>query len=129
MMNIRSSVDMMSANKVNSRVPSRYPSGYMQKGDRIYVSVMQYGRRLLELCVDNVGSYTELMGEIRHAGRDIEGLTRVFIRNQARGWSEERPLKFYSDFPAPRRQRGRNEEGTMRRSTATRRMIAPWETH
>ena len=112
------------------RMQSRYPVGYMRRGDHIYVCVMQYGRRVLEFSVNNVDCYTALLGEIRHAGRDLDGLMRVFIRNHTRGWSEERPLKFYAGMPAPRGRRERNGvSGTVRPVSAARRMLAPWETH
>lgn len=113
-----------------SRVQSRYPVGYMRQGDHIYICVMQNGRRLLEFSVNNVDSYTALMGEIRHAGRELSGLTNVFIRNHTRGWSEERPLKFYAGLPAPRgRQRRRMLPEAVRPVASPRRMFAPWETH
>lgn len=127
-MNIRSSVGMMSADSLQvERVMARYPVGYMRRGDHIYVGVMQNGRRVLEFSVNNVESYTELMGEIRYAGQDLNGLSKVFIRNKTRGWSEERPIKFYNGLSAPRGRRMPGL-GRMVRPSATR-MLAPWETH
>ncbi|MDE6811374.1 MAG: hypothetical protein K2J15_03390, partial [Muribaculaceae bacterium] len=127
---IRSSAELMAGNNSgrSERVLSRYPAGYMRKGDRIYVCVMQYGRRLLEFSVSNVDCYTALMGEIRYAGRELDGLMKVFIRNHTRGWSEERPLKFYAGMPAPRRL-SRNAGGEVRHPGEGKRMLAPWETH
>ncbi len=130
---IRSSADMPVAGAEHrdmaGKIRSQYPAGYMRKGDRIYVCVMQYGRRLLEFSVNNVDSYTALMGEIRYAGRGLEGLMKVFIRNHTRGWSEERPLKFYSEMPAPRRRVSRGAVGQVRLPAEGKRMLAPWETH
>lgn len=83
------------------------PGRRIVRGDRIYVRVMQEGATLLEIMVDNASSLTDLIGEIRYAGRDLEGLTKVFIRNHSRGWSCERPLKFYTGMPCPRRRADR----------------------
>lgn len=75
-----------------------YPIKY---GDRIFVRAIQDGMKVLELIVTNVSDLTTLVGEIRKAGRRLEGLTRLFIRNHTRGWSMERPFKFYTGEPSP----------------------------
>ncbi|MDE7509672.1 MAG: hypothetical protein K2M62_06075, partial [Muribaculaceae bacterium] len=74
-----------------------YPIEY---GDRIFVRAMQEGRRVLEMTVTNVSDITGLVGEIRYAGRGLDGLTTLFIRNLSRGWSMERPFRFYTGVPS-----------------------------
>ena len=108
----------------------RYPRQYIRKGDRIYVRVMQDRRSVLEFSVDSVADYTALIGEIRYAGRNLEGLARVFVRNHSRGWSEERPMMFYQGLAAPRRNVARNRLPVPSVAPTNRpRMINPWETH
>lgn len=115
---------------VYNRVMSHYPVGYMRKGDRIFIRVIQNGRSMVEFTVYEADSYTTLMGEIREAGRNLDGLANVYIRNCSRGWSEQRPLKFYRGFPAPRHHRSRRQIGEVSQpASAGKRMLAPWETH
>ena len=76
----------------------------IERGDRIYVRALQDMETVLEISVDNVKDFTELIGEIRYAGRRLEGLSKLIIRNHSRGWSCERMIKFYNGIPSPRRQ-------------------------
>lgn len=107
----------------------------IKHGDRIFVRVMRDGKTLLEFSVNNAGSLTDLIGEIRYAARNIVGLTTVFIRNHDRGWSETRPIKFYADGGVRRRRSQTNNVKSnyaasptpINRSAA--RMAFPWETH
>lgn len=114
------------------------------KGDRIFVRAIQAGVKVLEMTVTNVADLTGLVGEIRYAGRQLEGLTRLFVRNCTRGWSLERPFKFYTGVPSPRcvamRETVRRAEASYtRRLTPSGYYMAPaparshttfpWETH
>lgn len=117
-----------------------YPIRY---GDRIFVRAMQEGRTVLEMTVTNVRDITGLVGEIRYAGRRLDGLTSLFIRNLSRGWSMERPFRFYTGIPSPGRvarrdaiksvyaSYGRMAVGAEYPATpAPRRRVAfPWDTH
>lgn len=78
-----------------------YPIEY---GDRIYVRALQGMDTILEISVENVADFTQLIGEIRYAGRALEGLSKLIIRNHSRGWSCERMIKFYNGTLSPRRQ-------------------------
>lgn len=73
-------------------------------GDRIFVRVIQNRKTVVEVTFTNVADLTSLAGEIRHAGRGLEGLTTVYIRNHTQGWSMERPFRFYVGIPSPRTQ-------------------------
>ncbi|MDE6009992.1 MAG: hypothetical protein K2F87_00900 [Muribaculaceae bacterium] len=97
-----------------------YPIEY---GDRIYVRAMQDGLKVLEVMVTNVADLAALVGEIRYAGRRLEGLTQLFIRNHTRGWSMERPFKFYTGVPSPRTAVVR--EAVRAASVAYRRRVSP----
>ncbi|MDE5653539.1 MAG: hypothetical protein K2L83_06550 [Muribaculaceae bacterium] len=101
-----------------SNLKSHYPQRYIEEGDKIFVRIIRSGETLLEFVVDNVASYTDLVGEIRYMGQYMEGLTDVFIRNFSRGWSMTRPMMFYPGVSRPRRK---NEP--------KKRMLFPWETH
>lgn len=117
-----------------------YPIEY---GDRIFVRAMQEGRRVLEMTVTNVSDITGLVGEIRYAGRGLDGLTTLFIRNLSRGWSMERPFRFYTGVPSPGRALRREAVKAVYASYGSRavgaeysvappvrrRMAFPWETH
>lgn len=111
-----------------NNVASKYPSQYIRRGDKIYVRIIQDYKNVCEFSVENVDSYTSLIGEIRYVARNLKGLAKVFIRNHSRGWSEERPIMFYQGMPAPRR---RAVTGTVRTGAlcSSKRMLAPWETH
>lgn len=117
-----------------------YPIVY---GDRIFVRILQDGVKVLEMTVTNVADLTSLVGEIRYAGRHLEGLCTLFIRNMNRGWRLERPFKFYDGVPSPRRTALREAvraagEAYMRRVSPSGSYVAPprgghtifpWETH
>ena len=118
-----------------------YPIVY---GDRIFLRAIQDGAKVLEVTVCNVSDLTGLVGEIRYAGRQIDGLTRLFVRNMTQGWSIERPFRFYSDVPSPARQATKAAvlaagAAYRRRLTPSGRYVAPskvrrhttfpWETH
>lgn len=97
----------------NSKLANTAMRHEIRFGDRIYVRVIQEGRTRLELSIDNASGMTDLIGEIRYSARRLEGLAKLFIRNHSRGWSEERPIKFYPDGATPR-FRYRNMEGLLR---------------
>lgn len=117
-----------------------YPIDY---GDRIYVRATQDGVKMLELTVTNVADLTALVGEIRYEGRKLEGLAQVFIRNHSKGWSMERPLRFYNGVPSPQRRKSREVikaagDAYSRRVSSSGRYVSPipgfhtifpWETH
>lgn len=100
-------------------IQSHYPSRYMEAGDRIFIRVSRSGVTLREFIVSNASNFTDLIGEIRYEGRDLVGLAQVFIRNYSRGWSVERPMKFYSASRVPKQ----------RPALRAMRMLSPWETH
>lgn len=102
-----------------SNIQTHYPARYIESGDRIFVRVSRNGQSLREFVVDNVSNFTDLIGEIRYASQYVEGLTQVFIRNYSRGWSLERPMKFYP-VSLPRHRKAAAQK---------RRMLCPWETH
>ena len=52
-------------------------------GDRIFVRVIQNRKTVVEVTFTNVADFTSLAGEIRHAGRGLEGLTIPSPRTQA----------------------------------------------
>lgn len=94
-------------------------------GDKVYVRVVQEGIKRLELMMERVGSMTDLIGEIRYAAKGLTGLTKVFIRNHSRGWSTERPMKFYADGGGPRMRKRGLAAADVRQPE--RRMLFPWE--
>lgn len=66
----------------------------VEKGDRIFVRLMKHGEVLLEVIMDSVESVQELFRELRRQYVGLSGLTRMYMRNISRGWSEERAVMF-----------------------------------
>lgn len=102
-----------------------YPMIY---GDRVFARVMRNGRSVCELTLERVSNYTEVIGEIRHMLRHLRGLVQIVVRNFNRGWSLERPLMLYGDFPAPRRSANRTAAFAAYTPPEPKRMFKPWET-
>ena len=69
--------------------------------DRIFVRATLHGASVIELSISGIDSLTALIGEIRHAGRHLEGLANLFIRNLSQGWARTSFIKFYNRFPSP----------------------------
>ena len=104
-------------------------------GDKIFARLMMNGRTVVEFMINRVSDMTELIGELRHMTYGAKGLAKLYIRNQTKGWSQERPLMLYSpDFG---RQTSRMGLQTVASSASpfgmavepVRRMAFPWETH
>ena len=70
--------------------------------DRIFVRATLHGASVIELSISGIDSLTALIGEIRHAGRHLEGLANLFIRNLSQGWARTSFIKFYNRFPSHR---------------------------
>lgn len=88
-----------------------YRSRDIRRGDRVYVRVTLERKGVLEMTYLTVESMTDLVGELRYAMRGREGLATVYIRNHSRGWSMERPMRFYPDGRGPRMRRGLQSAG------------------
>lgn len=98
-------------------------------GDKIFARLTMAGRTIVEIMLDRVADMTELIGEMRHATYGLKGLAKLYIRNQSKGWSNERPLMLYSaDF-------GRTAEAVASMGSSyyapvqQPRTIFPWDTH
>ena len=107
-----------------------YGSREMRVGDRVFARVTLERKVVLEITCLNVGSMTDLVGELRYAMRGRSGLANVYIRNHSRGWSCERPMRFYADGSArPDRRHLRASTAVTAPEIPARRMLFPWETH
>lgn len=69
----------------------------IRKGDRIFARLTMGGKLILEFMINRVGSLSELLDELREMTGNLRGLGRLQIRNQSRGWSQERNLMFYGN--------------------------------
>ena len=96
-------------------------------GDKIFARVTKNGRTIYNFVTDRVSNMTELIGELRLAMRDLQGLVMLHIRNYHQGWGEERPLMLYA--------RKTPNMGHYIEPVAAElhmgesRMLAPWEVH
>lgn len=68
----------------------------IEYGDRIFARLTMKGRTVVEFMINQVADMTQLIGELRHLTYGVYGLASLYIRNQTKGWSEERPLMLYS---------------------------------
>lgn len=102
------------------RPERHYSRQNISRGDRMFVRVTHQGSTVLETFLDNVDSYTELIGEIRSRMHGRSGLAKLWIRNHSQGWSQEKPLMFYPPKRNP---------SAIPPKRPVSRMAAPWETH
>ena len=68
----------------------------IEKGDRIFARISKNGHTILEFMINCIGSVEELMQEIRRMTGDLRGLVKLCLRNQSRGWGQERLLMLYA---------------------------------
>lgn len=64
----------------------------IEKGDRVFARLIKDGRTVLEFMINCIGSVEELMKEIRCMAGEVHGLVKLCLRNQSRGWGDERLL-------------------------------------
>ena len=100
-------------------------------GDRIFARLTMGGKTVFEFMINRVADMTELLGELRHMTAGLRGLAKLYIRNQSRGWSQERPLMLYSANEVPRRNSlfSTATVAPVMASASSRRMAFPWEVH
>lgn len=63
-------------------------------GDKIFARLIMGGRLVAEFVINSVGSVKDLLDEMRQKVTDLRGLAMLQIRNQSRGWAEERRIMF-----------------------------------
>lgn len=100
---------------------------HIKYGDRIFARVVMQGRTVVEFMMSQINDLTELFGELRRQTRGIRGLAKLYIRNMSRGWSEERPMMFYTEMPFSGRRAAVTANAVAASSGS--RMLFPWETH
>lgn len=105
-------------------------------GDKIFARLMMNGRTVVEFMINRVSDMTELIGELRHLTYGMRGLARLYIRNQTKGWSQERPLMLYSPerpanplFSPSGFERTADYGLFSSMPQASSGMAFPWETH
>lgn len=118
----------------------------IRKGDRIFARLTMGGKLILEFMINRVGSLSELLDELRQMTGNLRGLGRLQIRNQSRGWSQERNLMFYGNsenrtanlygISSSADVYGRSGYGYAQPAMARQQvsplnghMLFPWETH
>ena len=67
----------------------------MSYGDRISVSVVAGGQRVMEYETHQAADMTDLTGDFRRRAKGMKGLVVVYIRNHDRGWTRERRIMLY----------------------------------
>lgn len=104
-----------------------YSRHIIERGDRVFARLTMGGRTLVEFMMNRVSSIEEVISELSRMSGDVRGLARLYVRNQSRGWSEERGL-----MVSPRgSRRGERVVSAPAASgeESGRRMLFPWETH
>ncbi len=100
----------------------------IELGDRIFARLTMGGRTVVEFMINRVADMTELLGELRKMTRGARGLCRLYVRNQSRGWSLERPLMLYAPT-VPDVRFGMFQQNSENIAATPQRMLFPWETH
>lgn len=119
------------SNKVG-HTQSNIRNRMIRKGDRIFARLTMGARTVIEFMVDKVESMTDLLLEVHKATAGIRGLCKLYVRNQSRGWAQERPLMLYGS-------QGGGGASSLDSRTGVRvatspfsyysHMQFPWETH
>lgn len=97
-------------------------------GDRIFARLSMGGKTIVEFMISRVADMSELLGELRHLTHGKRGLAKLYIRNQSRGWSLERPLMLYAPT-MPNAFFGSYRMTHEETPAPARHMPFPWETH
>lgn len=98
----------------------------IQYGDRIFIRVIQNYSAILETTFENVDGFTHIFSEIRYLLRHLRGMVKVSIRNYHRGWSTDRMLKLYGNFPQPGRY-SQSERFSILKTSSAPSMLMPWQ--
>lgn len=103
------------------------------EGDHVYARLTMGGKTIVEFMMNTVSSMTDLIAELRRKVAGLKGLGMLTIRNQSRGWGEQRPLMLYSGGESALRSFGIIGEAPSPFSglqrPVERHMAFPWETH
>lgn len=73
----------------------------IERGDKIYARLSMHGRTLAEFSSDRMNGISDVITNLRHVAAKIRGLATLYVRNQSRGWSTERPLMLYNRVMRP----------------------------
>lgn len=104
----------------------------IRKGDRIFARLTMGARTVIEFMIDKVESMTDLLLEVHRVTTGMRGLCKLYVRNQSRGWVQERPLMLYGTRSAAASS---STAGSPNVRVATSsfsyysHMQFPWETH
>lgn len=99
-------------------------------GDRIFARLIMNGKTVVEFMISTVRDMTELIGELRHVAMGKHGLAKLYIRNQSKGWSQERHLMLYApDYGTAAQTPASDLFGYATQAQPQRTMYFPWETH
>lgn len=80
---------------------NRMRNNNINLGDRVFARLTLGGRTIVEFMINCVNNTEELMAELYRITKGIRGLAKLYIRNQSKGWAEERAVMLYADSPAP----------------------------
>ncbi len=78
-----------------SQGQNRMRNRIIRKGDRIFARLTMGARTVIEFMIDQVESMTDLLIEVHRATAGVRGLCKLYVRNQSRGWAQERPVMLY----------------------------------
>ncbi len=63
---------------------------HIEESDRVYVRLCVNGEKIIDLFIEGARNVSEVIREVlARAGKGL-GLTKLYIRNITRGWSNER---------------------------------------
>lgn len=64
----------------------------MQPGDKLFVTLSQYGRVIVSMCRADFNSFQDIMRSARNLAGNTQGMTQLSIRNSSQGWTMTMPL-------------------------------------
>lgn len=71
----------------------------LSPSDRIFVTLTQNGREILNMRASNFSSMQEIMKSAAQFPKPSGGITFLSVRNQTQGWRQTMPLLFPSSMP------------------------------
>lgn len=64
----------------------------MQLGDKLFITLSQYGRVIVSMCRADFNSFQDIMRSAHSLAGNTQGMTQLSVRNSSQGWTITLPL-------------------------------------
>lgn len=68
----------------------------MQPGDKLFVTLSQYGRVIVTMCRADFNSFQDIMRSAHSLAGNTQGMTQLSVRNSSQGWTMTLPLLMHA---------------------------------